>query len=59
MDLIFYDTETTGTDSAFDQILQFAAVRTDAELNEVDRFETRCRISPRVVPSLARCALTA
>ena len=51
MDLIFYDTETTGTDPAFDQILQFAAVRTDAELNEVDRFETRCRISPRVVPS--------
>ena len=51
MALIFYDTETTGTDTSFDQILQFAAVRTDAGLNEVDRFETRCRISPYVVPS--------
>ena len=51
MALIFYDTETTGTDTSFDQVLQFAAVRTDAELNEVDRFETRCRIVPYVVPS--------
>ncbi|SHL68298.1 Exonuclease [Roseovarius marisflavi] len=29
---IFYDTETTGTDTTFDQILQFAAILTDADL---------------------------
>jgi exodeoxyribonuclease-1 len=48
---IFYDTETTGTNSAFDQILQFAAIKTDADLNEVGRFEIRSRLLPYIVPS--------
>lgn len=51
MSLVFYDTETTGTETAFDQILQFAAIRTDADLNEIDRFEIRCRLQPHVVPA--------
>jgi len=51
MTFVFYDTETTGTDTAFDQILQFGAIRTDDNLNEIDRFETRCRLLPHVVPS--------
>jgi exodeoxyribonuclease-1 len=51
MGFVFYDTETTGTDSAFDQILQFAAIHTDHELRELDRFEIRCRLSPHIVPS--------
>src|SRR5215471_8448252 len=51
MPFIFYDTETTGTSTAFDQILQFAAVLTDDEFNERDQFEIRCRILPNVVPS--------
>lgn len=51
MTFIFYDTETTGTNSAFDQILQFAAIKTDADLNEVGRFEIRSRLLPYVVPS--------
>jgi exodeoxyribonuclease-1 len=51
LNLIFYDTETTGTNSAFDQILQFAAIKTDADLNEVGRFEIRSRLLPYVVPS--------
>lgn len=51
MSFVFYDTETTGTNSAFDQILQFAAVRTDADLREIDRFEIRSRLLPYVVPS--------
>jgi DNA polymerase III epsilon subunit-like protein len=42
MNFIFYDTETTGTDTTFDQILQFAAIRTDDDLRELDRFEIRC-----------------
>ena len=51
MGFVFYDTETTGTDTSFDQILQFAAIKTDCELRELERFEIRCRILPYVVPS--------
>jgi exodeoxyribonuclease-1 len=47
MAFVFYDTETTGTDPAFDQILQFGAIRTDDDLNEIDWFEVRCRLQPR------------
>ena len=46
MSLIFYDTETTGTETFFDQILQFAAIKTDNEFNELERFEIRCRLLP-------------
>lgn len=44
MAFVFYDTETTGSDIFYDQILQFAAIRTDDTLNEIERFEIRCRI---------------
>jgi exodeoxyribonuclease I len=48
---VFYDTETTGTNVAFDQILQFAAMLTDDRLREVARFQIRCQLLPWVVPS--------
>lgn len=51
MSFVFYDTETTGTNTAFDQILQFGAIKTDYELRELERFEIRCRLSPHIVPS--------
>ena len=51
MTFVFYDTETTGTDTTFDQILQFAAILTDDNLNELDRFEIRCRLMPHVIPA--------
>jgi len=51
MGFVFYDTETTGTETSFDQILQFAAIHTDPDLNELDRFEIRSRLLPGVVPS--------
>jgi len=51
MTYIFYDTETTGKVTAFDQILQFAAIKTDAELNVLDTFDVRCRLLPYIVPS--------
>ena len=51
MGFVFYDTETTGTDTNFDQILQFGAIKTDHELRERARFEIRCRLLPYVVPS--------
>ncbi len=50
MSFVFFDTETTGLKKGFDQILHFAAVRTDVDLNEVARFETRSRLQPRVLP---------
>lgn len=58
MGFVFYDTETTGTNTNFDQILQFGAIRTDHELQELDRFEIRCRILPYVVPSPGAVRIT-
>jgi len=55
---VFYDTETTGINTAFDQILQFGAIRTDADLNELERFEARCRLLPYIVPTPKAMALT-
>lgn len=51
MTFVFYDTETTGSDTFYDQILQFAAIKTDDALSELDRFEIRCRIQPHVLPA--------
>ena len=51
MTFIFYDTETTGVSTEFDQILRFAAIKTDEHLQEVDRWEVHCRLSPHIVPS--------
>lgn len=48
---VFYDTETTGTNTDFDQILQFAAILTDDRFKELDRFNIRCRCLPWVVPA--------
>ncbi len=47
---VFFDTETTGLRKGFDQIVHFAAIRTDHELNEIGRFEARSRLQPHVVP---------
>ena len=43
--------ENSDTPRPFDQILQFGAIRMDAELHEVGRFEIRCMLLPHVVPS--------
>ena len=49
MDYVFYDTETTGISPYYDQILQFAAIRTDENFKELERFEIRCQIQPHIV----------
>jgi exodeoxyribonuclease I len=51
MAFVFYDIETSGISQHFDQILQFAAILTDDDLQEVERFEIRSRLQPHVVPS--------
>jgi exodeoxyribonuclease I len=58
MTYIFYDTETTGLSPEFDQILQFAAIRTDNYFNEIDRFEIRSRLLPYVIPSPSALRVT-
>jgi exodeoxyribonuclease-1 len=47
---VFYDVETTGLDKCFDQIISFAAIRTDECLNEIERFNCQGRLLPHVVP---------
>ncbi|RTL80181.1 MAG: exodeoxyribonuclease I [Hyphomicrobiales bacterium] len=51
MSFILYDIETTGLVKGYDQIVQLAAVRTDASLKIIDHFQTRCRLMPHVIPS--------
>lgn len=48
---LFYDLETSGLNPAFDQILQFAAIRTDTEFHELERHEFRARLCPDIIPS--------
>jgi exodeoxyribonuclease I len=49
MNYLIYDTETTGTSTEFDQILQFAAIIVDEELNEIETIDIRCQIQPHVI----------
>ena len=51
MSFVVYDVETTGLNKRFDQIVQFAAVLTDTDLNVKDRIELGCRLMPHVIPS--------
>ncbi len=51
MTFIFYDTETTGLEPAFDQILQFAAIVTDDAFNVLEEVNFRCRLQPHVLAS--------
>ena len=48
---LFYDIETTGLNPCFDQVLQFAAIRTDLELNELERHEFIIKLNPDCIPS--------
>jgi exodeoxyribonuclease I len=48
---LFYDIETSGLNKCFDQVLQFAAIRTDLELNELERHEILVKLNPDTVPS--------
>lgn len=48
---LFYDIETTGLNKAFDQVLQFAAIRTDENFKEIDRYKLSVRLRPDIVIS--------
>jgi exodeoxyribonuclease-1 len=51
MGFVIYDLETTGLKKRFDQILQFAAVRTDENLVPVERVAFEGRLRPHILPS--------
>jgi len=46
---LFYDIETTGLNIAFDQVLQFSAIRTDRVLNEIERHTIKVQLRPDVI----------
>ncbi|MDM8556379.1 exonuclease domain-containing protein [Desulfococcaceae bacterium HSG7] len=48
---LFYDIETTGLNYVFDQVLQFAAIRTDSALKELTRHEIKVKLRPDVICS--------
>lgn len=48
---LFYDIETTGLNKCFDQVLHFAAIRTDTQLKELERYELKIKLNPDVIPS--------
>lgn len=48
---LFYDIETSGINCCFDQILQFAAIRTNMALEEIERVEFFIRLNQDVIPS--------
>ncbi len=48
---LFYDLETSGLSPAFDQVYQFAAIRTDLDLNEIARYEFLVKPTVDVIPS--------
>ena len=54
----FYDLETSGTSPAFDQPLQFAGILTDDNLDEIERIDIRCRLSPHILPAPWALAVT-
>ena len=47
---VFFDTETSGADTRHDQILQFAAVVTDKDFNEIQAVDIRSKRLPYVLP---------
>ena len=59
MGFVIYDLETSGLHKRFDQILQFAAIHTDDELEPVDPpLHIRARLSPSTLPSAAALLVT-
>ena len=56
---LWYDLETFGTDTRLDRIAQFAAIRTDAALNETgETHNLYCRPTDDYLPDPAACLVT-
>ena len=47
---VFYDFETSSSNKYWGQIIQIGAVLTNDNLDELDRFDARCRLNPGIIP---------
>ena len=47
---IFYDFETSSSNKYWGQIIQIGAILTNDNLEELDRYDARCRLSPGIIP---------
>ena len=47
---VFYDFETSSSNKYWGQIIQIGAILTNDNLDELDRFDARCRLSPGIIP---------
>ena len=47
---VFYDFETSSSNKFWGQIIQIGAILTNDNLDELDRFDARCRLSPGIIP---------
>ena len=47
---VFYDFETSSSNKYWGQIIQIGAILTNDNLDELDRFDVRCRLSPGIIP---------
>ncbi len=48
---LFYDIETTGLNKAFDQAIQFAAIRTDESFDIISEHDFRIKLNPDIIPA--------
>ena len=47
---VFYDFETSSSNKYWGQIIQIGAILTNENMEELDRFDARCRLSPGIIP---------
>ncbi len=47
---VFYDFETSSSNKYWGQIIQIGAILTNDSLEELDRFDTRCRLNSGIIP---------
>ena len=47
---VFYDFETSSSNKYWGQIIQIGAILTNENLEELDRYDARCRLSPGIIP---------
>jgi exodeoxyribonuclease-1 len=47
---VFYDFETSSSNKYWGQIIQIGAILTNDKLEELDRYDARCRLNPGIIP---------
>ena len=55
---VFYDFETSSSNKQWGQIIEIGAILADEQLNELDRFESRSRLSPGIIPEAMSLIVT-